>query len=205
MAERFQINGYTSKERAQLHIENGHEVDGDWDLMKRGDAFHLYFSSEENMWLKVPQNQQSVIRISRSLTAQKDALVLAQLVPESERVRQVAVLPAATPSLLAPHLGVTIEAQLKAMDPESDLTRHDDLSNLYYLAWLQANALLVEFGWWFDDPNPGNIVCSRLMQPVLIDFSNAQLTSKMNDNTRNQLEKKFLHHIRRSGLRGWWE
>ena len=205
MNERITINGYTSKTQKIIRLGHGNREESCWNLMKK-DAFSIYYSQEEKKWLKVPRNGKYEKRISNSLLPQRAALEVAGLVSEKNNTELVSVLPEGTISLLLPHLGITIEAELKNMNKSSDRDRVvDKASELYYIAWLQAKALLLDYGWWFDDPNPGNIIRNKSGTPVLIDFSNSRFRSKPNELTQNELEGKFIKQIGKNRLRGWWD
>lgn len=113
-------------------------------------------------------------------------------------------------ALIMPHLGKTVEAILR--DELQQTETHEEKDNLidilsqsYYYAWIFAKTLLIDEGWWFDDPNPGNIVCDNPQQPVMIDFTNKKVRSTANESTLNELENKFLRQLKKHELREWYD
>jgi hypothetical protein len=196
-----EVNTYRTKSVHELSVDG---IAGQWHWVKGGInpentdyetsggtiRYELLFNPETNTWLKIvspksygTKTEETVVkRLKKSMVQQQMALEVAGLPHLRDQVKDVEVdIDGKTVyGYVAPHIGPSLESRIfsetgrrKSMNISPELS--DFISQVYSTAADQAEKLYLDFGIWFSDPNPGNILLREEpdgIHVVLIDFSN---------------------------------
>lgn len=170
------IEGVTS----QWHSLKGGKKDGETNTVQ--EAYEIFYNPELNSWLKtVPPGTEFARwenRLKKSVPIAKAACAVADLPELAEQIKEheLSIRGQRAYGFTSPHIGQSIEHYIKQEhsqdNPEEVLTF---INTTYDLAFLQAKRLYENYGYWADDPNPGNILLHAKddkLHIVLIDFSN---------------------------------
>lgn len=191
------INTYRTREILDLTIDG---TDSKWHSVKGGVSpenvsdpssikYPLLFNPETNTWLKIvaPQvygteaEEIAVSRLKKAKYQQEVALELAGLGHLKDSIKDVEVEIAGKKvyGYTAPHIGPSLESRIfaetgrrKGINISPELS--DLITYVYSSAADQAEKLYLDYGIWFSDPNPGNILLREEpdgIHVVLIDFS----------------------------------
>lgn len=186
----IEANTYRTREIMSLSV-NGQL--GTWHSLKGGikqglgkrGTYEVLYNPSESSWLKmVPLNEQSkenlTNRLRRSVEIQKAAFQVAGMSEYSQQVEECQITSGevSTYGFKMRHIGPSVEyilERLKHEDPSVIEKGKKFLSEVYHVAFIHAAILYKKYGYWAEDPNPGNVIIHESqegMQVALIDFSN---------------------------------
>ncbi|MBA3724114.1 MAG: hypothetical protein H0W89_04485 [Candidatus Levybacteria bacterium] len=153
--------------------------------------FEVLYNPETNQWLKIvpPEvtGEKAKKILKKSVKIAKAACIVAGLSEIADEIKEHEVMVRGKKAygFVSPHMGQSIYHYAKGA-----LFRQDDkdevkelVSTVYNIAFQQAVRLYEEYGYWTDDPNPGNILLHAKgdqYHVVLIDFSNNQQDKSVN-------------------------
>lgn len=186
----------TTKDGAQITTrDKWHSLKGGFSASKiiggntksASITYLILFNPINSQWLKVvppevlqTDNEGLAAKLKRSFPISKAALEIAGLPDLSSQLTECRVkFPTKDVyGQIAPHTGPSLEYYIKKKANTVRSTSSNQksfYSEVYRIAFNQAKRLYLEYGYWTEDPNPGNILLhfrGSSIHVVLIDFSN---------------------------------
>lgn len=149
-------------------------------------TYETLFNPQTNSWMKLvpPESSDPALeeRLRVSATIQRVALQLAGLPHLAKEVvdQQIQMLGREVYGFSSPHLGPSLQYYQKRLATPTEAYKivgwaKTFFEDIYKLAFDQAVQLYLHYGYWYNDPNPGNIVLhhgEHGVYVVLIDFAN---------------------------------
>lgn len=182
------INGVTSEWHS---LKGGLNPERDSTKNLEHVKYEVLFNPDTNTWLKIVPPEKNSERakniLKKSVTIARAACVVANLPELADKIEEheVEIRGKKVYGFESPHMGQSIEyyakEALRRGDDKSEIKKF--ISNVYDIALQQAIRLLEEYGYWTDDPNPGNILLHQKddeYHVLLIDFSNRQQEKSTN-------------------------
>lgn len=198
-------NSYGTRGRPYEIVVNGNmEI---WHSLKGGKnptketplddinaSYEVLWSPATKRWLKlVPPEVKNNLsnyqklqdRLSLSSTIAKRALEVAGLPHLTDSISEcsVEIRGEETSGFTSAHIGPSVQYLLERFSESNPIPGQeidtDSFSEIYKIAFDEAAFLYLRYGYWMDDPNPGNIILrdeADGVHVVLIDFSNQAQT-----------------------------
>lgn len=153
--------------------------------------FEILFNPKTDTWLKIVptemKGERSINVLKKSVEIGKAACSVAGLPELADEIteQEVEIQGKKVYGFTSPHFGQSIQhyakEALKRGDNKDDI--REFVGTVYDIAFQQAKRLYEEYGYWTDDPNPGNILLHEKdgqYYVLLIDFSNTQQEKTVN-------------------------
>lgn len=198
----IEANSYRTRRILTLDI-NGET--GQWHSLKGGvntlsamstegkliPIYEVLFNPETRQWLKVvpPETTSQAklgTRLKESISITQASLRVSNLPELADQVKECRVdmedkfirERKNVQGFVSPHIGPSLEYYLRLIKGPKDVVPDNArtfFSQAYQIAFEHARALYENYGFWTEDPNPGNILLYHKdegIHVVLIDFSN---------------------------------